>query len=369
MLLNFFSALVITSVFLTFILSVFFLVTSRGDRTNNRILALLLFVFLVNILYSYMTSTYAFMYFTDWHKPMFLLRQTSLLTGPLFYFYIVSFLKKRSVTIGSSLPHFVPFAVAVTVLGWILSRIEHFIIWESPLDLADTVVILLSSFTYLLRIMIILKNEQAGFRGMVSNLRLSSHVTWLQVLSLGFIAIWVVNLNSFALYMILKRPGWCAYTVSIYALTAFLFVNILMMIVLAKPDIFYIVTKYRNSRLSDDELTGHRDRLYALMETGKPYLNPEITLESLAGELGLGPRMLSQIINESCGKSFKQFILEYRLAESMKVLSDKQTSGLTILEVLYRVGFNSKSTFNNQFKLFTNMTPQEYRAKILNELN
>ena len=58
------------------------------------------------------------------------------------------------------------------------------------------------------------------------------------------------------------------------------------------------------------------------METHKPFLNPEITLELLANEISVNPRMLSQIINETFKKNFKSFILEYRIRESMQILAD-----------------------------------------------
>ena len=79
----------------------------------------------------------------------------------------------------------------------------------------------------------------------------------------------------------------------------------------------------------------------------------------------MNPRLLSQIINETYRKNFKGYILEYRIRESMKILADSKHAKLTILEVLYQVGFNSKSAFNNQFKLYTNLTPIEYRSKAI----
>jgi AraC-like DNA-binding protein len=361
----FFFMLVTISVFLAFVLSVFFLFTPRGNSSDNRILALLLLVFDFQIIFSFMTSWYGSYYFMAWHKQIFLLRQTSFLTGPLFYFYVLSFLKKRNVTGMDNLWHFLPFTASIVFLLIYYRSISEFVIWESILDFYDTILILASNFVYILLSWNILRKEKAGFGGLIRNLRTSPHLTWLQIIAIGFIALWVVNLNSFALFMIIRRPGWCAYTVSIYTLTAFIFLNAVMLILMMKPDIFYVMTKYRNSRLEEDDKSTYLQKLRIHMESNKPYLDPEISLESLADGIGMTPRLLSQIINETYRKSFKQFILEYRLNESMKILADCKAARLTILEVLYQVGFNSKSTFNNQFKLYTKLTPQEFRAQAL----
>jgi AraC-like DNA-binding protein len=163
--------------------------------------------------------------------------------------------------------------------------------------------------------------------------------------------------------MILRRPEWCAYTVSIYALTAFLFINTIMFFLLMEPDVYYIIAKYKNNKLSEPDKSVYLQKLNSYMESRKPFLNPDITLESLANEISVNPRILSQIINETYKKNFKSYILEYRIRESMQILADSKYRNLTILEILYQVGFNSKSAFNNQFKLFTNLTPIEYRSK------
>ncbi len=45
----------------------------------------------------------------------------------------------------------------------------------------------------------------------------------------------------------------------------------------------------------------------------------------------------------------------------MHILQDPTNNHLTILEILYEVGFNSKSSFNTAFKKNTQTTPTQYR--------
>ncbi|NVO20183.1 MAG: helix-turn-helix transcriptional regulator [Bacteroidetes bacterium] len=363
--LNFFTILTIISVFITAVLSLFFFVNKKGFILENRLFAILLMIFNLQIFYSFATSNYAFQYFMDWHRPLFIIRQTSFLIGPLIYLYINTFRKKLDIHNFNYLAHFLPFAGSLLFLMIYYLNTDRFVIWKSYIDLYDTILILAHNFIYIVFSLLSLKSVTPTLKGFYKSIFISSSNTWIQMLLIGFILVWIVNLNSFALYMIIQRPVWCAYTASIYALTAFLFINTIMFVLLWKPDAYYVIAKYKNTKLQEPDKMGYIERLSSYMETEKPYLNPDITLENLATELSVNPRILSQIINETYKKNFKSYILEYRLKESMKILADSRCSKLTVLEILYQVGFNSKSAFNNQFKLFTNLTPLEYRAKCL----
>jgi AraC-like DNA-binding protein len=55
----------------------------------------------------------------------------------------------------------------------------------------------------------------------------------------------------------------------------------------------------------------------------------------------------------------------FRIRKAMEILKDPAKKDLTILEILYDVGFNSKSSFNTAFKKYTQTTPTEYRKKHL----
>jgi AraC-like DNA-binding protein len=103
------------------------------------------------------------------------------------------------------------------------------------------------------------------------------------------------------------------------------------------------------------------ERLKIYMEQEKPYLDSSLTLQKLAGQLEMSSRDLSILINHELGQHFFDFVNKYRIKEATGILENKEKSDVTVLEILYEVGFNSKSSFNTAFKKHTNLTPTQYR--------
>lgn len=99
--------------------------------------------------------------------------------------------------------------------------------------------------------------------------------------------------------------------------------------------------------------------LMHLMETEKPYLDDALTLQKLAEKINIPEKQLSVLINQSAGKHFFDFINEFRINYAKTLL--KEQPQLTVLEVLYEAGFNSKSSFYTAFKKETGITPTDYR--------
>lgn len=93
----------------------------------------------------------------------------------------------------------------------------------------------------------------------------------------------------------------------------------------------------------------------------KPFLEPSLTIQQLAEQIELPTKELSVLINHEMGQHFFDFVNEYRIAEAKTILTDANKRELTVLEVLYEVGFNSKSSFNTAFKKYTGTTPTQYR--------
>jgi len=80
-------------------------------------------------------------------------------------------------------------------------------------------------------------------------------------------------------------------------------------------------------------------------------------------QVDIGPRHLSQVINENLNRNFFDFVNRYRVEEAKKLLINLDKSRNSILDVAFDSGFNSKSSFNMIFKKYTAMTPSQFRKK------
>lgn len=122
-------------------------------------------------------------------------------------------------------------------------------------------------------------------------------------------------------------------------------------------------SKQKNSNLKIGVLNPLATELEKYMLEQKPYLNPELNLSTLAEILKLQPKTLSQTINQIIGSNFSEYINSYRIEEAKLLFQNNKDKNLTIMEVMYNVGFNSRSVFNTAFKNKTGVTPSQYKAK------
>jgi AraC-like DNA-binding protein len=111
----------------------------------------------------------------------------------------------------------------------------------------------------------------------------------------------------------------------------------------------------------DEKANSELEKLKKYMISEKPYLNPSLSIRSLSEEIKMNARDVSVLINQNLNQHFFDFINEYRVKKAMEILKDAAKKELTVLEVLYEVGFNSKSSFNTAFKKHTGLTPTQFR--------
>jgi AraC-like DNA-binding protein len=117
--------------------------------------------------------------------------------------------------------------------------------------------------------------------------------------------------------------------------------------------------KYKNV-LQADVHNNTVERLKEVMENEKPFKQPSFSLPDLAQRLGVSVHVLSQVINESLGKSFFEMAAEYRVQEARRLLKDQPN--IKVEEIAEQVGYLSKSSFNTAFKKITGQTPSEFRS-------
>lgn len=119
--------------------------------------------------------------------------------------------------------------------------------------------------------------------------------------------------------------------------------------------------KYHAIRFGGKEEQELLLQLKRVVEEGKRFTDPDLTLVTLAAQLKISPHRLSMFVNEKFDKSFSDFINQYRVQEFIARLNDPRYAHLTVYGLALEVGFNSKSAFNAAFKKTTGKTPSAFK--------
>jgi AraC-like DNA-binding protein len=101
------------------------------------------------------------------------------------------------------------------------------------------------------------------------------------------------------------------------------------------------------------------DKISTLLTSGGLAKEPGLTLSRLARRAGLPARAVSQAINRAHGENVSQFVNDIRVAEACRLLRETRVS---ITQVIYDSGFQTKSNFNREFLRVTGKTPRAWRA-------
>ena len=121
-------------------------------------------------------------------------------------------------------------------------------------------------------------------------------------------------------------------------------------------------TKNQDEIELENSLDADFKKLVQFVESEKPYCDFDLNLDKLAEMSGFKARYLSQIINQSTGKNFFDFINSFRIKEFKKRIMQPENINYTLISVAYDCGFNSKATFNRVFKNQTGYTPSQFMS-------
>ncbi len=109
--------------------------------------------------------------------------------------------------------------------------------------------------------------------------------------------------------------------------------------------------------LSAEQMQEICEKVREYLVTSKSYLNPDISLASLAKDSGIAPRNLSRAINSHLNCNFFEFINSMRVEYAKQRLLELSTTNYNIDSIYNECGFRSRSTFFFVFKKLVGKTP------------
>lgn len=112
--------------------------------------------------------------------------------------------------------------------------------------------------------------------------------------------------------------------------------------------------------LPDTSAAQFIDRLQQIMETQKLYLDPSLTVNTLAQQAGIPAKTVSAVLNQHLHKGFSVFVNEYRVAAFRERVMQQDAGNLTIPGIATECGFSSAATFQRIFKQLTGTTPSRF---------
>ncbi len=301
--------------------------------------------------------------------------------GPLLYLYVQFMTDPGRKFNWLAMIHFIPFVVFLTVSVvfrelTLLKDLRNFFTPDRfiSLRIVYSTCFLLSVTVYSILAFIEIGRHQKKLKDLVSYTSGLITLNWLKVLSISYYVSFLVLFILGGLEIIGDFIPFDPYFVVFGFITIFSFAYSFYAI--QQPVIFgqevRIIDeeqngkgaeKYVKSGLKDKQAEVYLKKLISVMDTEKPYLNRNLSIQDLSEFTGIPRHHITQVLNENHGKNFFTFINEYRVKEVISRFGDPKNNNFTILAIAFDAGFNSKTTFNSIFKNRTGMTPSEYREQ------
>jgi AraC-like DNA-binding protein len=111
---------------------------------------------------------------------------------------------------------------------------------------------------------------------------------------------------------------------------------------------------YLQTQVEDNERINH------IFNYVKDHFKEQISLEEIADLANMKVPSFCRYFKKITNKTFTQFVNEYRITHSLKLLAEQP---LSITEVCFESGFNNFSYFNKTFKEYIKKSPSQYRKE------
>ncbi len=365
---NILSVLLIICITLFGLLGCYLIITRKGRRLVNYLLAIFFLLWAIDFLDGYLHLSGFFLkhvHLALWTDPLILLY------GPLIYLFTRNYLAENPGLNISDLRHGIPFLLAFCLLlfGYQLRPASYkreilagMVNMEQPTEVLYVfIMVYLHFFLYLYRSVNLVRARERGLLQYFSQKQLQG----LQQLLRAIMLLLIVSLLNSFLQFYSGRALFETGTAVLLLLVGLFIASLLLKALDQSSSILPagISGRYAGSSLESVEMQAIGVRIIRAMEEEQLFLNPELTIDELARVVGSSTRMVSQTINSGFGKNFFDFVNTYRIEMAQRLFRDNKDPKLTVLEVMYQAGFNSKSSFNTQFRIKTGTTPSEYLRK------
>ncbi|GAB5399556.1 MAG: hypothetical protein Aureis2KO_11410 [Aureisphaera sp.] len=334
----FFSAL---GVFNGFLLSIYLLFFRKKNRLSNYFLGLLVLMLSIRIgksVYMVFNQDRVLLYLQIGLSACFLI-------GVMLYYYIKSQLESTKKVPFSWKLHIGILVGFIVTVGIIYPYEEYPELWRSYsarfIYFVWGVYLLLSGYMLRSSIVKVFKRRQT----------FTTQELWLLTILVSNLLIFIAyNIGRFRWYI----TGAITFSVALYGTLFFLLLKKNRSILFQDPP-----TKYGSKKIDISEANTIIGQLEEAMKQKELFTHPDIKLKDVAEEVQISPHKLSQLLNDNIGKSFNQYINEYRVQKAKQLM--QQENRYTLEAIGFEAGFSSKSSFYSTFKRITGMTPSEFK--------
>ncbi|OJV17735.1 MAG: hypothetical protein BGO30_01620 [Bacteroidetes bacterium 41-46] len=361
--------------FISFLMSFFLLTVKSKNRLGNILLAV--FIMLCSIDVSGIILGQSL---TNNKELYEIIKSTSFLIFPFFYFYVLSICYIDFKLKIKFLCHLIPFISynLIILIAYLFTqndlmqlKLNNLLLFFNTYILKFQALIYLITIVHELKIYkkIFLENYTYGNIGIYK---------WLSRIVMVFLV--TLPLST------IKDLSYFSYHQKIFSLSVIILTSVALLMLcwfilkaLYSPDFFrgvyYDMNTFRRNKNGENkaiELELSSDSL-ALMEqlrkhmiNKQPFLEPKLTLQELALQMGIPARKLSLLINQYSRQHFFDFVNMYRVEKAIEIIEKSEKKEYTIQQIYFEVGFNTKSSFNTAFKKHTGLTPSEFKkSKII----
>lgn len=355
----------------------FWLFGKKENPVANRMLAITILAYSLDILYALYTVTELYLTY-----PLFIgvSGLFPFIYSPALYLYIhiVSGGKKDFNL--KYLYHFIPAGsmLVAGIFGVFIFGDEVKLSLMDPYSEKSVFIIVMRTIipfygiTYLFMSLSELKKYHQRLKEKFSNIE-KLKLNWLKYIIFGIAIVWMLEIIQVILIDIVEKPDNIAYNY-IYAAVSIL-IYLITYKSLKQPEVFLFADEentkgkqkapiYKKSGLSEEAASESLSKLIKIMDEEKPYLKNDLTLPDLASSIHLSTHNLSEVINTKLNQNFYDLINKYRVEEVKRLIEKDEEIKFSILALGFEAGFSSKSAFYSAFKKVTGITPAQYRSDI-----